>query len=505
MEHLKELVAIVNKRKLSQIEILDKSLLSRKDTLFSRLYEGIASDQIRTDEEAMQLLYPKDKNAAASYRKLKSRFKERLLNTLYFIDINHTAGDINSKKAYFDCVNKLYLSNILLRYAENRQASVQLIIENYPLAKKNNFFDILKEYAYKLMAHYGLNGQEKKYNEAYEDYLYFCKEYDLEQKAQLIYTRVLMVLNQPKKTPAERTAVMQQAIDELKPLTKASASLVTYFMYTRVQLFYFEYIGDYTNINHTCDRYLKEYRKYLYSILSENYLNTIYIYKLKSLYDLRNNEEALQLIETILPFAKGLSYLAVKEFEVKIYLQQQQTAKAGETIAQLQAMAVFKQGSHALKERWIVYTAYTEFLQQYLHKGQFKFGLARFLNNIPLTSLDKSGFNVAARIITVLFYLGRNDLDHAVQQIEALKVYQQRHLKEAENLRSTLFIRLLGIMEKHSFNYKELKKPKEYIQLKEQYARHRIPENEIIPYDMLWEITLDILYQNDMQLLEKWT
>jgi len=57
MEQLKELVNIVNKRKISQLEIFDKSLISRKDTLFSKLYDGIANGQIDSDEEAILYLY----------------------------------------------------------------------------------------------------------------------------------------------------------------------------------------------------------------------------------------------------------------------------------------------------------------------------------------------------------------------------------------------------------------------------------------------------------------
>ena len=61
MEDIKELINIINKRKLSQIEVFDKSLISRKDTLFSKLYNNIANENIRTDLQAMVLLKKKKK------------------------------------------------------------------------------------------------------------------------------------------------------------------------------------------------------------------------------------------------------------------------------------------------------------------------------------------------------------------------------------------------------------------------------------------------------------
>jgi hypothetical protein len=207
MEHLVELVQIINKRKLSQIDVFDQSLISSKDTLFAKFYNGIAEGKIYSDKEAVKYIYG---TAAEStnYRKLKSRFKERLLNTLYFIDINHTTESDYSKKAYFDCTNRLYLSNILLRYAENRNASIQLIIDSYSTAKKNNFFDILKEYSYKLLVHYGMNGEEKKYNEEYLAYKQYAREYEFEQQAQLIYTKVLMLVHYSKKPLAEKDKLL---------------------------------------------------------------------------------------------------------------------------------------------------------------------------------------------------------------------------------------------------------------------------------------------------------
>lgn len=101
MEQLKELVNIVNKRKLSQVEILDKSLISRKDTLFSKLYNGIADGIVQTDDDAIDYLYNQTEQAQkerVNYRKLKSRFKTRLLNTLYFIDINNQSEADASKQ-----------------------------------------------------------------------------------------------------------------------------------------------------------------------------------------------------------------------------------------------------------------------------------------------------------------------------------------------------------------------------------------------------------------------
>lgn len=257
--------------------------------------------------------------------------------------------------------------------------------------------------------------------------------------------------------------------------------MVVYFIYIRTLLFYFEILGDNKKINDTCDTYLKQYKKYYSSILSENYLNTIYIYKLKSLFDMRLAADGLKLTENILPAAKGLSYLAVKEFEVKLILNNIDNKKdVREIIHQLQNNTFYKQANTALKERWFVYLAYAEFLHHYNTNGNYKFSLAKFANDTPTIFQDKSGFNLAAQIVSILFYIGRNDLDNAAQSIEALRIYQTRHLKDNSNLRSNLFIKLLSAMEKKSFNYKELRNLREHVLLKENFERQILHEAEII-------------------------
>lgn len=502
MEHIKELVNIINKRKLSQIEAFDKSLISRKDTLFSKLYDGIANGIITTDEEAIFELYGSKKDAV-SYRKLKSRFKNRLLNTLYFIDINNNTEVNSSKRAYFDCMNRLYLSNILLRYAENRSASIHLILDNYSVAKKYNFFDILKEYSYKLLVFYGMTGEEKKYNEEHIAYQQYTKEYELEQKVQLIYTKVFLIVHYNKKSQEQKEKEIKQCAEDVKTISNESKSLVVYFIYIRTLLFYYEILGNNKKINDACDEYLKKYSNYYSSILSENYLNTIYIYKLKSLFELRNYDDALTLIEEIIPTSKGVSYLAVKEFKIKIFLNNIEIENAKNILHRVQIDTQYKHANTALKERWFIYNAYTEFLENYKTDGNYKFSLAKFVNDVTMTAQDKSGFNLAARILSILFYIGRNDLDNAMQHIESLRAYQTRYLKDEINIRSNLFIKLLSTMERKSFNYKNLDHQKEYLVLKENYKNQILNESEIIFYDKLWEMLLDILKKNDQKIIEK--
>ncbi|MFN8282043.1 MAG: hypothetical protein U0U67_02460 [Chitinophagales bacterium] len=502
MEDIKELINIINKRKLSQIEVFDKSLISRKDTLFSKLYNSVADETVRTDKQAMILLYGNDKDNS-KYRKLKSRFKTRLLNTLYFLDINNNSSTSLAKKEYADCLNKLYLSNLLLRYAENRNISIKLIQDNYLIAKKNNFYDILKEFSFKLLVHYGMTGNEKAYEKEKAAYNEYVKEFENEQAAQIIYSKVYLLSHSLKKSQIDKLTEIEIELKKHEAIFKNSNSLLVFFFLIRSNLFYYEIKSDYKKINEYCDKFIKEHNRYQNSIFKDGYLNTVYLYKLKSLFNSRQYEQTMLLAKEMTTVSVGLNLLSMKEYVLKTYLNLNDVDKAKEFLHDVLHSSAYKNATKLVKERWLLYDAYMHFIYSYVKNEPYKFSTARLYNQIPNLVQDKFGLNLSIRIIEILFLIGKNDLDEAITKIENLIAYQNRYLKESIYTRSNLFIKMLQIMDKKSFNYKSLKHLKEHTLLKENFSSQVINDNEIIFFDHLWEIILDIIEKNDRKLLDR--
>ena len=87
MKHILEIAKIVTKKKVKKIEIFDDYSLSQKSSKFNDFYEAVVNDKFETDEQAAEYLYGSP-STDDKYRQLKSRFKKRLLNTLFFLDVN---------------------------------------------------------------------------------------------------------------------------------------------------------------------------------------------------------------------------------------------------------------------------------------------------------------------------------------------------------------------------------------------------------------------------------
>lgn len=73
MNALQELVKIVNRKRLSKIDIFDKTFLNQSNTnLYYKLYEGLESGKIKDDESAASYLYDNmDKRCKVQKIKIK--------------------------------------------------------------------------------------------------------------------------------------------------------------------------------------------------------------------------------------------------------------------------------------------------------------------------------------------------------------------------------------------------------------------------------------------------
>ena len=141
MESIKELVGIVSKNKVKQIHVIGNE--EEADTKITKFYRGVLNGEYISDEKAASALYnsgPKNK----AYIKLKNRLRNRLLDTLFFIDVNQPIyPDI--MKAYYSCNKKwIVISNLLTR--GERKTAIPLAEEMLAIIRK---FEFIQNYTKK--------------------------------------------------------------------------------------------------------------------------------------------------------------------------------------------------------------------------------------------------------------------------------------------------------------------------------------------------------------------
>jgi tetratricopeptide (TPR) repeat protein len=159
------------------------------------------------------------------------------------------------------------------------------------------------------------------------------------------------------------------------------------------------------------------------------------------------------------------------------------------------------------EEQWKLREAYLHFL---IRIGKIElpkedkqvlkaFSLTKFLNSVPFHTKDKSGQNITILVIQILFLLLDNKYGQIIDRVDSLTQYTYRYLHKNETFRSNCFIKMLLLMVKADFhpirtqNYTaELKKKLDSSHL---ITDEKSTQVEIIPYDYLWDLIIEILHE----------
>lgn len=112
MKSMLAITKLLTRQKLRKLDILSDEFLSNKQSKFRELYDAMQDGKVRNDREASQLLYDAD-STDPRYRQLKSRFKKRMLNTLFFVNQSRPHRS-SFDQTYHNCQRDWSLVNILL-------------------------------------------------------------------------------------------------------------------------------------------------------------------------------------------------------------------------------------------------------------------------------------------------------------------------------------------------------------------------------------------------------
>ena len=82
MDALNELIKLVTKKRVKKVELFDENSRNKSSNYF-KLFDGIHTRRYQSDTDAAQDIYQCDPSEK-KYLILKTRLKQKLLNTLFF-------------------------------------------------------------------------------------------------------------------------------------------------------------------------------------------------------------------------------------------------------------------------------------------------------------------------------------------------------------------------------------------------------------------------------------
>jgi hypothetical protein len=494
MDTLVDLINIVNKKRLSKIDVLDKTFLnSKSENLYYKLYNGIESGKIKTDEAAAQLVHGTHKSDSR-YKMLKSRLKAKALKSILLFDVNDVFNN-EQVKAYYECITQSQIIEIIVKLTGTSKLVYELIKDNYPKALKYNFYDILRNYSYYLISYYSLNGDKKSLLEEEKNYLKFLDLAQKEQYAKYLYMKANVEFTRQIPITNELLIDVKSNLEKLYLIRVEINNPEIDFFYFYISFLYYENNNELDKISSVCDE-ADELMSINPNIITNTRKFVILLYRMKALLHTRQYSKGIKLLQN----KEGLeipesnyNWFILKESEFKLYLQDYKIEEAYKVHQKVLDNKSFKRQTAQLTEKWKIYHAYLVFIDSYINKGEYKFSLPKFLNDVPVNSKDKSGYNFAIRVIEILFNAARKDYNLIFSKMDALRVYRTRYLNDNTYKRNHLFLSILLKAEKSGFSNKEMANAiwPEIAELRKQ-NNYIIADWEIIPYETLWDIFVEL-------------
>lgn len=488
------MVSLVTKQRLNNLELIDDAFLDNANNLYQKLFKGIAEGSFNTDEDAAMALY-QTTASDKKYLMLKSRLKERLVNTLFFL--NHKRiQDSPYQKAVYQCNKNYFCAKILVTHGA-RTSAISLAKSTLTLALHFDLNEIVLLCARMLRHHYAMMGLIREFN-------HFDKLADTslrlvksESKAEFMYESLLSQVARSKAYKSELADLAKDYFYQSKELSKYQQSFHVQLLHYRIGLLYYQVIRNYRFTLNLCNHLQAFLQKnHRYKLASRE--GEIALLKMVCCLYLKDYKHGKLNAEEALNFySKGSNnWFVVLENYFLLAMHAAKYKQAAEIYEWATSHQRFQYLSEEKSEEWKIFEAYLHYVMPGKMKGK-EFKILKFINEVPIYSKDKAGLYPSILIAQLLYMIDRGDEDNIEKKIESLRVFGSRYLSGRKSVRTSIFIKMLRQIVNCHYKPERIKVKAAalYKKLISADARQQVENEttEIIPYEDIWRIMLNRL------------
>ena len=439
------------------------------------------------------------------YYRDRTRINDRIINHLFLLDYkNHSFFSDFASKYYEAC--RLYLAAIILR---NRQLVKEYKVvahRGMALSIKGEFINLALLFSQSLFRFYSIIEPNKKKMIHFGSQISLFKEaLDSEMLMNRYYCELsfrAVSSGESLSVDSKKICLQAESLMERHKNEKMSFS----FWFDGFQILCFRKIlgAEYEEAIEICENakeFLKN-RPFNSPTIEAIFSNDI-IYCLECLDKLIDAKKA---IEKNIELYKVDSYNWFSQSQV--YYRILAKLDYYDLLLKLTSEVIGRKRLSAYKihhQSWLIKEAYVHFLirmnkidEEVQKKYPLRpFRLNRFLNEVPLFSKDKRGMNIPILIVQVLFLIEQGKTDQVIDRLDALNQYSYRYLRNDETYRSNCFIKMLQKIPGAAFHPLRTQKHTEILRRKLSSKKMTITDQshevEIIPYEALWEMVIELL------------
>ncbi|MCS7037683.1 MAG: hypothetical protein RMJ33_01760 [Saprospiraceae bacterium] len=469
-------------------------------TKMARLFSFVQANAELTEAEAAGHLYGST-DAIGRLRSLKSKTKERLLSAIFLLEPDEAAFS-DRQQAHYECQRRWATALVLLNKKVSSVAIEQLerMLRH---AEHFEFTELAMSAAFHLRHHYGMiQGDAEKYRYYRQLYRQYQALWALENEAEELYTELLSTMANTRAPQQDMARTAEAYFRRVEPHLKAHASFRLHLNGRLLQMLAYSSRHDYRAVADLCEDALAFFQSKPYR--SPLPLQIFY-YQLVvccvQMRDFGRGQAILRQHGHLYP-PGTLNWYKVQELYFLLATHTQHYDDAFDTCMRVLREADFAKQPPYICETWKIYEAYAQLLARTRRADRTpdpNFRIGKFLNEIPTFSKDRRGMNIPALIARLLFDIQQKRYDAAIERVEALSKYADRYVRKNELFRSNCFLKMLLQIPQAAFHREAAaRKAQRYHDMLGQMPvelANQPHEIEVIPYEDLWEMTLEMLPQ----------
>lgn len=493
---------LLSKQQVISLGLFDDKKSNEKSK-YLKYFNLIHSSTVTNDIESMKHLNYKNK---ASFLRFKNRYRKKVFNYLLLSNASSPIQDLSNNE-YAELLN-LYSVAKILHFRSLRKDAILLYQYINNLSQRKQYLDLLLFTTTSLKKHYAFIEPNEKLFNFYTKRINKCKQ-DLNRVLEVNHYYDEISHKNIVLTNSKLSSFKVQTLETSKKLLKSIKNDDTFEYQNRV----YEIAAFAFNLNNQFEESIRISQTSL-ELCNQHFtgihVKTVNAYKdILSAYLRLNDFDSAQLyLSKILKVSKTINhnFFRYKSLEFTLYsctLDYNLLFTLTEEILSKKKLKEFK----VHHEEWTIRDAFVNILVEaekidpkILGTSKRKFKLNRFINEVEFYSKDKRGANISVLVIQLIHFLIRKDYDKIVDRLDALNQYTFRYLRNDDTLRSNCFIKML--LKLPEAEYHPLRTERYVAKYKKKLSENPFEISmkevaiEIIPYEHLWDIIMEILNKN---------
>ena len=463
------------------------------------LYRGIAEHKYQTDEEAFQALYGEELHRA-SYMKLKNDLQAKLLDSVLSLNFSGT-NYTDFQKAYYETHKEWVTIRYLIGHNVNT-AGMILANKLLRLADKFDFTLLCLDISSYMRIQYSLrDSNDKRFISANESFNHYFEIYEKECLAEELYTSLIALTVNKRASNKKVNIIANEHFSKIWPLMQQFQSYRLQMNGFMIGLIKYSTENDFSSGLELCDKAIELFstRPYQAKVPLQIFYYQNVIFHLQ----LKQADKADYAINKCIELLEPGTFNWFKFYELYLTLliHKEDYEGAGKILNEALTNTRFEFLPDNAKELWLIYGSYMNYLNLIGVGSQSdisKFRLAKFINEVPIFSKDKSGMNIAIIIIKYLYLLLEKKYSKIIDDVESIDQYCYRHLRGPGTRKSFVFIKLLLLIPNCNFDKDQIIiKAQSYLwelRISKTVVVDQMHEIEIVPYERLWGFALNSIF-----------